>query len=528
MSSGISLSQFNQDCPRATNCVSSLGIGLTSGALKSMVVDMTVLQSSVISMLSTTCYIALTDLTETLSSQLTNTTIKTGWGKVLSMQLTNTTLKTVWVMITLLNVMNFVGRPLIGRVLPCIDRANMRYVYLANAAGFLFKECLPYLPLVGPALTSISSTNNSANITNNVHHQKRIIQAVQKLEHELASLKDPSKSYAQSGMSLFMLLGMLLRAMPPSDTSVFIKTLGLEEMSTKEVEEGLFHIQKELNETKDPEIKIANAMAADSVKIDKSFVHDIFRYHDAALLLPNGDSINKWVNDQTVGMIPKLVDSFEPDDIALMNAVFFKGKWEKSFDKAKTQSDDFMTLSGETVKAQIMYQQGAFNYYRGNGFAVLQKPYITSVGEAFNYTIFLPDNPRDIGTMEKNLRPEFILECQSRMEMMEDIHLYLPKVEIKTDDKQLVDGLKKLGYPVPKDFSAITNNHKPIEMGQVCAIKCDEEGTIAAAVSYAMTKECAGPPPLVFDARKPFIAQISRGGRSYFQMAIKDKTGLVS
>ena len=35
------------------------------------------------------------------------------------------------------------------------------------------------------------------------------------------------------------------------------------------------------------------------------------------------------------------------------------------------------------------------------------------------------------------------------------------------------------------------------------------------------------PPEITFDARKPFIAQITRDGHAFFQLAIKNEEGLV-
>ena len=360
--------------------------------------------------------------------------------------------------------------------------------------------------------------------TNNVSRAIRI------LEMRLASLKPSKTSYVQSGLSLFFLIGILLRAMPKSNVGAFIEKLGLKGMKEKEIHQALHEIQQDLNKTQNPKIVVANAVVAPPSKINPSFNKAIKQFYFAESLPPDKDEINNWVKGKTNGLIPKLFDEFRKDQNAFMNTLYFNGQWENEFNPKNTEKGIFTTMDGEKIPTQIMSQRGSFNYYQGKGFQVLQKPYISSKGDLFTYTIYLPQNGANINQLEKQLTPEFIANCQNKMSMTRDIQVFLPKTDLKTNDRELIQGLKKLGFPIPDTLDRF--NGDPLEeIGQVCCVKGDEKGTQAAAVTYAMTRECAfsiPPPKLVFDARSPFIAHISNKNHTYFQMALKDKKGLVS
>lgn len=355
-----------------------------------------------------------------------------------------------------------------------------------------------------------------------------VVAAIQNLEKRLASIQNKNTSYAQSGMGLFFLIGMLLRAMPESHVGPFIENLGLKGMSEKEIHQELFKIQRTLNESINPEIAVANAVISDCL-LEDAFNKDIKEFYGAECLPPDKDQINLWVSNKTKGLIPQLFEEFPRDGGALINTLFFKGKWDSAFEERDTQTDVFMTIRGEEVRAQIMKQQGVFEYYKGPDFAVLEKPYIVSGGEPFTFTIFLPDEGRNINDLEKQLTPQFIANCRDKKRMQGNIKLLLPKIDIEAENRDLINGLEQLGFCLPTFLSRFNVAQRLKEIGQVCHIKSDEKGTEAAAVSYAMTK-CMPEKPLseiVFDARRPFIAMINRGKQSYFQMAIKDKTGLV-
>ncbi|RWS18081.1 leukocyte elastase inhibitor-like protein, partial [Leptotrombidium deliense] len=60
---------------------------------------------------------------------------------------------------------------------------------------------------------------------------------------------------------------------------------------------------------------------------------------------------NEWVNKITKGKIPSILESLEPDARAvLLNAIYFKGTWEKQFEENCTKDEPFYNF-GDKNKA---------------------------------------------------------------------------------------------------------------------------------------------------------------------------------
>src|SRR5712691_8913954 len=70
-------------------------------------------------------------------------------------------------------------------------------------------------------------------------------------------------------------------------------------------------------------------------------------------------TINTWVSDKTSEKIKELVKrDFIKEDIRLVltNAIYFKGQWEKVFEKADTRDEDWHGTS--ILKVPMMHQKG--------------------------------------------------------------------------------------------------------------------------------------------------------------------------
>ncbi len=62
--------------------------------------------------------------------------------------------------------------------------------------------------------------------------------------------------------------------------------------------------------------------------------------------------INRWVDTQTRHHIPKLLDANDLDPLTrlvLTNAIYFKGSWEKPFDKRRTEPKAFELAAGKST-----------------------------------------------------------------------------------------------------------------------------------------------------------------------------------
>src|SRR5262249_43936018 len=60
--------------------------------------------------------------------------------------------------------------------------------------------------------------------------------------------------------------------------------------------------------------------------------------------------------------------------LVLTNAIYFKGKWDRPFNKAGTQDEDWFGPAG-TRQVPMMHQRGDFWYYEEGTFQALDIPY---------------------------------------------------------------------------------------------------------------------------------------------------------
>ncbi|KAL6035425.1 hypothetical protein STEG23_001170 [Scotinomys teguina] len=73
--------------------------------------------------------------------------------------------------------------------------------------------------------------------------------------------------------------------------------------------------------------------------------------------------INTWVSKQTEGEIPELLSGGSVDSetkLVLVNALYFKGRWQTEFDKEHTREMPFRINQREERPVQMMYKEGLF------------------------------------------------------------------------------------------------------------------------------------------------------------------------
>ncbi|MFO7275005.1 MAG: serpin family protein [Bacillota bacterium] len=239
------------------------------------------------------------------------------------------------------------------------------------------------------------------------------------------------------------------------------------------------------------------------------------------------EAINRWVAEQTRGRIPQLVDRTRPDDVMwLVNALYFKGAWQKPFDPNRTHERPFHLAGGGTAQVPFMHQTATFGYLAEQGLVGVRLPY--GEGGLALYA-FMPD--RWDGFVE-GLTPERFAEWIARMGERE-IRLAVPKLRL-TDQLELADPLAALGMqraftPGQADLGGLFADSPELYISRVVQktfLEIHEEGTEAAAatgVGVTLTSAPAEQPPeVVLD--KPFLLAIrdDRAGVTLFLGAIVD------
>lgn len=228
--------------------------------------------------------------------------------------------------------------------------------------------------------------------------------------------------------------------------------------------------------------------------------------------------INSWTEKNTNGIIKDLFAEGSIDPITrlvLVNAVYFKGSWDKAFSKNSTFEADFHPNNGMTSKAELMRHEEStyFPLGRKDGTLFLAMPYRSSGkdGAGLEMMVILPENKEDFARTEKNLSSEYVNEARKSM-TSENVRVFMPKFKFSSSH-ELNKDLQEMGMPLAfsnsADFSGMTGNTE-LKIGtavQKAFIDVSEEGTeAAAATGVAMTLKSVAPmPAFIFRADKPFI-----------------------
>ena len=296
----------------------------------------------------------------------------------------------------------------------------------------------------------------------------------------------------------------------------------LQEMSLQEVNLANAALREAI-ENIDAEIQldVANSLwAAIGEDFRPDFQQRIRKFYDAEMAsIDFKDStapsfINSWVREKTRRKIDEIVRSISPFTVLiLINAIYFKGKWAKEFDKNETKDDTFTLLDGKKKKIHMMHQENDYRYLRGEGFQAVSLPY--GQGRLSMY-IFLPDKDYSFVELQKRLTAENWERWMGQFqETSGNIALPRFKVEYETS---LEDALNAMGMAVAfdlerADFSGMrptTTNISDVIHKTFADV--NEEGTEAAAVAAVAlaTAICLPDPTSFFNmvVDRPFLCAI--------------------
>lgn len=225
-------------------------------------------------------------------------------------------------------------------------------------------------------------------------------------------------------------------------------------------------------------------------------------------------TINRWVEAKTQNKIKNLI---RPNDLSiytrltLVNAIYFKGAWNKAFDPAKTHPVDFHVSPNVQVIAPMMELESEFAYAELDSLQALELPY---KGEALSMLILLPKESVPIKTVESQISVEKLAEWKSAL-ARKQVKVSLPKFTLTWGTIKLNDTLKAMGminaFELSKaDFSGMSGNSRGLAIGAVlhkAFVEVNEEGTEAAAATAVVMVRAAAmeAPTPTFKADRPFL-----------------------
>jgi serine protease inhibitor len=291
--------------------------------------------------------------------------------------------------------------------------------------------------------------------------------------------------------------------------SAIIRTLGLNEVSSREAMRGLLATMRQDTGA------ALNMVLASAFLIDPSIQpHEPalteMRRAGAEIELSRSDDkraidrLNTWIAKKTSGLITNMLDYRQrgPGLIAV-SALYFKEMWLKPFPKKNTRQQPFHGLSGDNdVPMMSISDRSSFDLRTEGRFAAVDLPY---AGNRFRLVV--------ITTVDQ---PAKASEFQPVTDWIEGqrfsrnvAHISFPRFALK-DRVELADALEALGLKKrvssSKPFARLSDMELDIsEITQLTYLKIDESGTEAAALTTITVEVAAAQEPITMLVDRPFI-----------------------
>jgi serine protease inhibitor len=231
------------------------------------------------------------------------------------------------------------------------------------------------------------------------------------------------------------------------------------------------------------------------------------------------NNVNKWVNNKTSGMINKIIDKVNPDEVMyLINAVSFEGQWETPFDKSLTQPDRFTTSSGSTITANFMKSGANTVEYKGTAdFDAVKIPY---KGNMYMVLALPSEGKTPVQLLQNNNDMATILAANWQYADKEasNAQVIMPKFNFDKDFdlKPLLNslGVKEAFDQNNADFTRMDQNKELFvnSAKQKTYISLDEEKTKAAAITFFSHMVNSSMPknePIIITFNHPFLFAIT-------------------
>lgn len=357
--------------------------------------------------------------------------------------------------------------------------------------------------------------------------------------YQQASSKEADKNVFFSPMSISTAFAMLAVGAKSTTLSQILEGLGFDnvtETRIPDVHESFHKVLSVLNcADLNITLNIGNALfTATGYEPQELFLQNTKEFYDAEFFSSDFNKpeeakkqINKYVEEKTKGKIPELVGDLDPSTtLVLVNYIYFKAAWEKSFDPLRTFEDDFFVNTNVSVRVNMMQREGTSNIYYDQDLScvVVELPYQGTARALF----ILPDEGK-MKQVEDGLSKETVCKWDSRL-VTRRLNLQLPKFSISGsyDVKTLFEqmGITEV-FSGNADLSGISGNHD-LQVSQAihkALLEVDEAGTEAAgATAVVLNRVSYISRTIKFN--KPFLILISdkQTGTTLFMGKIVDPT----
>ena len=334
-----------------------------------------------------------------------------------------------------------------------------------------------------------------------------------------AILKTASDNVSYSPLSLYYPLMMTLQA-SEGQTAEQLQTLL--HVDGRDSAKNMGNLYRRLyTDNESGQLKIANSLwIQNSYPVNKDFIETANKQFYAAAYdvdfsqAKTADLMAAWIREHTNGNLSPSIRTNESMRMAILNAVYYKARFDTEFDKKDTKKDIFYAQDGK-VDTDFMHKE------MGSHFFIDNKDYAATsltLSNSSSLTLVLPKEGKDIRRMmeQKDFLQE-LLKDDTEGADFGIVKLSLPKFKVHSK-LQLADTLKAMGVTSLFDIAAELNgitNEKPFfvsDIQQETSIALNEEGIEASAYTMIGATGAANmehPKVLDLNLNRPFLYVIS-------------------
>nr|ATU82526.1 venom serpin 6 [Lethocerus distinctifemur] len=223
--------------------------------------------------------------------------------------------------------------------------------------------------------------------------------------------------------------------------------------------------------------------------------------------------INQWVSTNTKGKITNLLERGSIDAhtaMVLASVLYFKGEWLHGFKTSWTQKRDFQLLDGTKKKVEMMTAE-----HSDYGFADMDNAIAVQIPYKANQSmvIIMPKEYNGLQRLEDQLiGKDLFLNVVNKLYRGFEIQVTMPKFKIE-DTFNLRGTLKEMGLnkiftPGKAELTRGSDDPRLFLSGvyHKTAIETNEDGTVAAAATGAVSAALSAPLRVIID--RPFLFSV--------------------
>jgi serine protease inhibitor len=315
-----------------------------------------------------------------------------------------------------------------------------------------------------------------------------------KLFQELAAAETSNVFFSPS--SVMLCLAMVQELASGETRQAMAKALEIADLNPADARLAITAMKAAFRPRPDVTVTAANSLwCSDHAQVRPELAAKLRDIYDAELIsldlaaAGTVPRINAWVSDQTNGMISHILDKLSPLAVLVaINAVYFKGRWTKAFQRARTREGEFTTATEEKKQLPMMVQGGTYDYYENGTVQAVALPYFGAIA----MYVVLPAERTDRQQFQRSLTSGLWESWLAKLEPTPGT-IRLPRFKLNYF-AQLERALKALGMERAFDrnraeFAGIQAGEQAVWIDQVvhrAVAEVNEEGTEAAAATAVL------------------------------------------